>query len=182
MFDMDFQIRGTYATYWKALAKTQADKSASEVSAKFKIFNRYVDAYMLAPIIGLLNNRKGEINPLDENKDNAGMLAEILIKNQPRLKYIYRLIILLDDTTDISKEERINRAFREDHNKESVAEGMKTFNAYFLGGLEVLYENFVLSCTTNDDYITKIYEFVDEFKNEQDIESLEIDLDKLLRS
>lgn len=182
MFDKDFQIRGKYATYWKALAKTQADKNAFEGSTNFKVFERYVDVYMLAPIIGLMNNRKGEINPQDENKDTAGMLAEILIKNQARLKYTYRLIILLDDTTDISKEERINRAFREDLNEASVLEGMKTFNSYFLGGLEVLYETFVLSCTTDDDYITRIYEFVDEFKNEQDIDSLEIDVDRLLRS
>lgn len=179
MFDKDIQIRGRHATYWKALSKTPGN--APDASLNFKVFNRYIDVYMLAPIIGLINSRKGFHDPLDDSKDTAGMLAEVLIKNQSKLKYIYRLIVLLDDTSDITQEQRINRAFREENNEESTAEGMRTFNEYFLGGLEVLHEEFVQSCTTDDDFINRIYSFVEEFKNEQDIDDLEIDVEQLLR-
>lgn len=179
MFDRDFQIRGKYATYWKALSRTPGN--ASETSANFKVFENYIHVYMIAPIIGALYSRRATIDPKDDNKDTAGMLAEILIKNQSKLKYIYRLIMLVDESSSISKEDRINRAFREDNNEESVTEGLKIFNEYFLGGLEVLYETFVESCDNEDDYINKIFEFVDGFYKEQNIESLEIDVDKLLR-
>jgi hypothetical protein len=178
MFDKDLQIRGKHATYWKVLSKTPGN--AVDTSTNFKVFERYIYVYMLAPIIGLMNNRKGFYDPLDDSKDTAGMLAEILIKNQSKLKYIYRLIVLLDDTVDVPQEDRINRAFREDSNEDSIAEGMKTFNEYFLGGLEVLYETFVQSCTTEDDYVNKIFDFIDSFKREQDIDGLELDVEKLL--
>ena len=179
MFDRDFQIRGKYATYWKALSRIPGN--AVETSNNFKVFENYIHVYMLSPIIGLLYGRKGFIDPKDDSKDTAGMLAEIFIKNQSKLKYIYRLIVLTDETEIISKDERINRAFREDSNEEAITEGMRIFNEYFLGGLEVLYETFVKSCDNEDDYINKIFEFVTNFNMEQNIDSLEVDIDKLLR-
>ena len=118
MFDKDMQIRGKYATYWKAL--TQLPGNAVETSKNFKIFENYIYVYMVAPIIGLLNGRKGQYDPTDDSKDTAGMLAEIQIKNASKLKYIYRLIVLVDDSLGLTDEEKINMAFREDNNEESV--------------------------------------------------------------
>lgn len=179
MFDKDMQIRGKYATYWKAL--TQLPGNAVETSKNFKIFENYIYVYMVAPIIGLLNGRKGQYDPADDSKDTAGMLAEIQIKNGPKLKYIYRLITLVDDSEGLSDEEKINRAFREDSNEESVKKGMELYTAYFFGGLEVLYETFVLECITEDDYIRKMFDFVSEFKDEQSIDDLAVDIESLLR-
>ena len=59
---------------------------------------------------------------------------------------------------------------------------MKTFHEYFFGGLEILYDEFVQSCTTDDDYITRIYTFVEDFWKEQDIDNIEIDVEQLLRN
>jgi hypothetical protein len=179
MFDKDMQIRGKYATYWKAL--TQLPGNAVETSKNFKIFENYIYVYMVAPIIGLLNGRKGQYDPADDSKDTAGMLAEIQIKNASKLKYIYRLITLVDDSEGLSDEEKINRAFREDSNEESVKKGMELYTAYFFGGLEVLYETFVLGCITEDDYIRKMFDFVSEFKDEQSIDDLTVDIESLLR-
>lgn len=179
MFDKDMQIRGKYATYWKAL--TQLPGNAVETSKNFKIFENYIYVYMVAPIIGLLNGRKGQYDPADDSKDTAGMLAEIQIKNASKLKYIYRLIALVDDSEGLSDEEKINRAFREDSNEESVKKGMELYTAYFFGGLEVLYETFVLGCITEDDYIRKMFDFVSEFKDEQSIDDLTVDIESLLR-
>lgn len=179
MFDKDMQIRGKYATYWKAL--TQLPGNAVETSKNFKIFENYIYVYMVAPIIGLLNGRKGRHDPADDSKDTAGMLAEIQIKNASKLKYIYRLIVLVDDSLELTDEEKINMAFREDNNEESVKKGMELYTAYFLGGLEVLYESFVLECITEDDYIRKMFDFVTEFKDEQEIDELTLDIESLLR-
>ena len=136
---------------------------------------------MVAPIIGLLNGRKGQYDPTDDSKDTAGMLAEIQIKNASKLKYIYRLIVLVDDSLGLTDDEKINMAFREDNNEESVKKGMELYTAYFFGGLEVLYETFVLECITEDDYIRKMFDFVTEFKDEQEIDDLTLDIESLLR-
>jgi hypothetical protein len=178
MFNKDFQIRGTYATYWKSMAKTQADDDKTN----FKVFERYIDVYMLAPVLGALFGRVGHIDPQDTCKDTAGMLAEVIMKNQPKLTYVYRLVMLLDATEELGHDAIIGRAFRDDTNPEAMAKNMSLFNSYFLGGLEILYENFTNSCTTDDDYIDRIFSFVDEFKKEQDIDSLEADIEELLRS
>lgn len=178
MFDRDMQIRGKYATYWKAL--TQLPGNAAETSSNFKIFENYIHVYMVAPIIGLLNGRKAFLDPNDDSRDTAGMLAAVQIKNSAKLKYIYRLIILMDDSQGLTDEEKIDRAFREDSDGESVKKGMELYTAYFLGGLEVLYETFVQGCVTDDDFIVKMFEFVSDFKKEQDIDELSVDIEALL--
>lgn len=178
MFDKDMQIRGKYATYWKAL--TLLPGNAVETSKNFKVFENYIYVYMVAPIIGLLNGKQSAPDPNDDSKDTAGMLAEVQLKNQSKLKYLYRLIILVDDTLGLSDEEKINMAFREDNNDESVKKGMELFMSYFYGGLDILYEEFVQSCITEDDYIKRMFDFVSEFKDEQSIDSLTLDIEKLL--
>lgn len=178
MFDKDMQIRGKYATYWKAL--TQLPGNAVETSKNFKIFENYIYVYMVAPIIGLINGRRAEYDPSDDTKDTAGMLAEVQIKHSAKLKYIYRLIILSDDSLGLSDEEKINMAFREDNNEESVKKGMNLYTSYFFGGLEILYNEFVKGCITDDDYVRKMYEYINEFKEEQSIDDLTIDIETLL--
>ena len=109
MFDKDMSIRGKYATYWKALS--QIPGNANDTSHNFKIFENYITTYMVAPIIGLLYGKRCFYDPLDVNKDTAGMLAEVQIKNSSKLKYIYRLLVLTDDSLGLTSEEKINLAF-----------------------------------------------------------------------
>ena len=44
---------------------------------------------------------------------------------------------------------------------------MKIFNSYFLGGLEILHEEFVEQCHDADDYLKQIYAYVKRFYDEQ---------------
>ena len=178
MFDKDMSIRGKHATYWKALSQLPAN--APEPDKNFKIFENYIYVYMVAPIIGLVNGRKGRYDSDDGSKDTAGMLAAVQIKNTSRLKYIYRLIVLSDDSLGLTDTEKIDLAFREDNNEDSVKMGMELYTAYFFGGLEVLYEAFVQNCITDDDYIRKMFEFISEFKNEQNIDGISVDIEALL--
>lgn len=179
MFDNDIQIRGKHATYWKALS--QLPGNAVGTTNNFKIFENYIYVYMVAPIIGLINGRKAYTDPKDDSKDTAGMLSEVQIKNSAKLKYIYRLIILCDDSEGLSDEERINWAFKCDDNADFVKKGMALYNAYFFGGLEILYDEFINNCTTDDDYIRKMYEFVNIFYDEQKLSELTLDIEQLLR-
>lgn len=164
--------------YWKELSDTPGN--ARDGGNNFKIFSNYINVYMVAPIIGLQFGRKSEYDPQDDSKDTAGMLAEIMVKNQAKLKYIYRLIILCDDSEGLTDDEKIDLAFR-NNDAESVRKGMALYNSYFLGGLEVLHEIFVDECIDDDDYIIKMHEFVTEYDEKENMEDIELDIEELLK-
>ncbi|PFL68551.1 hypothetical protein COJ36_07095 [Priestia megaterium] len=155
MFENDLTIVGKHATYTRFLV--------NEVS----VFKRYIDVYMNGAIFGFLYGRKSEKDK--ESSDRANILAGAFITEKTRCDFIYRLIMLLDETSNLTVEQRIDRAFRDDaqNNKsESQIANMEMFNSYVLGGIEVLYEKFTEDCTTKEDYIDKIHEIVSNFKEE----------------
>lgn len=182
MFDKDFKITGKHANYWKDLCELAGNVPDRDLHANFKIFNAYIDAYILCPLIGYQYSRKGVID--NSVPGDAGMLAEIIIKRQKELKYIYQIIMLADDESEPNPDKRIYRAttFSEEkeEDKEFIKENMKIFNAYFLGGLEVLHEQFVEQCMTDDDYLKKMFDYVQHFDEEQDGEALKASIDKFL--
>lgn len=179
MFDRTYQIKGTHATYWKRLCKTTTDRIGPNEGGQFKIFERYIDAYMVAPLLGCLYNRRGN-KELPDSEDTAAMQANILINNQKKLLFIYRVIMLTDKSTDLTDEQRIDRAFRTDSDEEAVKANMQIFNEYFLGGLEILYDVFVNNCINDDDYIDKVFSYVDRFKNEMFPDDINMNLDQIV--
>lgn len=158
-----------HATYWKRLCKNTSEKLGPNDNGEFKIFDRYVDAYMVAPLLGCLYNRKGTKN-LPDSEDTAGMQANILIKYQEYLTNIYRTIILTDPSNKYTSEEKIDRAFKGDSDEGILKENMDLFNSYFLGGIEILYETFIQECTTNEDYVDKIFEYVDKYYRQMNLD------------
>lgn len=106
-------------------------------------------------------------------------MAEVQIKYQKRIKYIYQLIILTDDTLNISDQERVMWAFNP--SEDDVKRGMKLYTDYFFGGLDILYERFVKGCTTDDDFLTMIHQFVKETDDEYKMTEADIDLEKMLK-
>lgn len=183
MFDREITIRGKYATYMKALCQLPPNASEADKSAfsNFKIFDTYISAYMVAPIIGMLNGKKSSYDTADEDTKPVGMLEGVLIKNASKLKYIYRLIVLMDDSEGLTDQEKIRIAFQEDNDDKAVKKGMELYTSYFFGGLEILYETFVTNCITDDDYIVRMFDFVNEFKEEQSIDGLTVDIESLLK-
>ena len=92
--------------------------------------------------------------------------------------------MLLDKTSDITMEERVDRAFRYDSDEsksEEFKQCMELFNSYVRGGIEVMYEQFTDSCNTRDDYLMKTYEVMTDFKNELEGISYEDELAKLVK-
>ena len=57
---------------------------------------------------------------------------------------------------------------------------MRIFNEYFLGGIEVLHEQFVDTCVDRDAYLLKMYQFTKQFNEEQDGDALKAGIDKIL--
>ena len=154
MFEKDIIITGTHASYIKEM---------KEVAG---LFARNLDIYMLAPIMGFLNNRKGQKS--NEGGEKSTIQAQQLSNVKEDCELIYRLIILLDGD-DIDKDERLNRAFRYDSDVEKKKEfdnAMEIYNEYVLGGIEYMYETFVAGCVEVDDYTTKIFEAASDFQDE----------------
>lgn len=156
MFDRDYLLKGKHATYTKYLRDTA------------RVFNRYIDVYMVGSIVGLLHGRTA--NRDSSSTDTAMMFAAVFIEEKETCQLLYRLIMLLDTTTGLAPEQRLDRAFREDSDEEALKRNMALFNSFVLGGIEVLYEKFSTNCTTSDDYLNMIFSYVDNFKN--DIEGI----------
>ena len=79
--------------------------------------------------------------------------------------------MLLEKRSHVSKEERLDRKFRNDsqpEKAEELKECLDLFHSYIRGGIEILYEKLTDGCTTRDDYLTRIYEVMQQFKMELD--------------
>lgn len=172
MFDKVYVFRGRHAEFVKDLTgKFGPDE-------KFQIFNRNLDVYLLAPIVGLLYERQAEIdtslNSDGKNEDTKIFLEQIL-KIKDDVIYNYRLIMLRDKNYESDFEKRIEKAFKNIGTPEGEKD-YEHFNRYILGGVEVLYEKIMLSARNSEDYILNLVSFMKEFeeKNNPDIDILEI--------
>lgn len=170
MFENDYAITGKHATYLKHLVND------------IKIFDRYIDVYMNGAIFGLLYGRSKEKD--NSSTDRANILAAVFSKERNNCVFLYRLAMLLDEETKLKPEDRIDRAFRDDakeKNDEKMVLNMNIFHNYIRGGIEVLYENYSEGCSTQDDYLDRIYELMCSFKEEIEGISYEEKLENLMR-
>ena len=160
MFENDYAITGRHATYLKYLAKKNArDDSEPDSPTAARLFDRYIDVYMNAAVFGLLYNRTAKRDTSSD--DRARIYADAFANERDNCVFLYRLVMLLDKTTELTTEERIDRAFRYDtqpDKDEALRQSMDLFHDYVRGGIEVMYEQFTDGCQTQDDYLSKTYE------------------------
>lgn len=174
MFENDYTINGIHATHLKYLVNDA------------KVFSRYIDVYMNATIIGFLHGRLEKKD--NSSQDRARIYADAFSTERLNCDFIYRLIMLLDETTELSTQQRLDRAFRDDSQKETEhakavhAQNMDLFNSYVLGGIEELYEQFTNGATSREDYINRIYDITVKFKEEMEGIDYESRLKELVRS
>ena len=109
MFNSDFRISGKHANYWKDLCELAGNVPDRDQHSNFKIFNAYIDAYIVCPLIGYQFSRKGVIDTSIDG--SAGMLAEVLIKRSQELKYVYQILMLIDEDSEPDVDKRVYRAF-----------------------------------------------------------------------
>jgi len=117
-------------------------------------FKRIVDLYTIAPVIGLRTKRVAQIDTQEEGKRTVPV-QQMLGKIED-LNLIMRTVLLLDETSGLTKEQRIDRAFREPTNKEEFDANMELFNLYVRGGIEVLHELLVQRALSMDDEFTDV--------------------------
>lgn len=173
MFDKEYSFRGKHA------------EKVIKLTAKFdrdnQLFARNLDVYMIAPIIGFLYRRKSD---LDKSNETTKIFPDILIREQPNLKFNYRLIMLLDKENESNFDERVNKAFRY-YGSDKAINDEQLYEQYVRGGVEVLYEKLIETANNSEDYLKNLYDFMEEveerYNNAVTTDSI-LDLCRLARS
>ena len=109
MFNSNFDITGVHANYLKDLCELRGNVSDKDQHNNFKIFKAYIDAYILCPLIGYQYGRKGKMGSAADGE--VGILAEQIIKRSGELKYVYQILMLVDEESEPDVEKRIYRSF-----------------------------------------------------------------------
>lgn len=104
-------------------------------------FNRLVDLYCIAPLIGFQYGRKAGADKSEDHRRSIQL--EQLNKVSRQLDMNMCTILLLDDKENLSEQERINRAFRGPETKEEFERNVKLYEDYARGGIEVLHEKLI---------------------------------------
>lgn len=160
MFDKQYRFRGRHAL--------RVDKLTAvfDQESKAKLFDRNVDVYANAPLVGFLYGRMAEPddlkNPETNQVYNQNVMGDRVIYSQEELTFNFRMIMLLDKAYEPDEEKRINKAFR--HMGEDPQD-IERFDEYVRGGVDVLYEKLIEGVTEPDEYVRRLFDFVDEFQD-----------------
>lgn len=168
LFEGDYALYGSHATKLKFLAKKNSrDTDEPDTPTAAKIFERYIDVYLNAAVWGIRYRRR--VKSDTSSNDRARIYADAFIREQQNCLFVYRLVMLLDDSENFSAEERMNRAFRYDTEPDkanALKKNLSLFNEYVRGGIDIMYEKFTDGCQTREDYLRKTFAVMTDFKRE----------------
>lgn len=158
MFEGNYQFHGKHAIYVKMLTNEFEEG---------KLFETFVDLYTLAAIVGFVYDKRGK---RDVGSEKANILAEQLTNRKNQIVSNYRMIMLLYDKENVDINERINRAFRYDNNKEKRKVCDEIYDSFVLGGLEKIFEKVFETLDVDraeldiEKEAKNFYSFIDEFE------------------
>ena len=174
MFDKQYRFRGRHAVRVDALT------SVFDSNSKAKLFDRNVDVYANAPLVGFLYGRTAEQddtrNPETNQVYNQNVMGDRVIYSQEELQFNFRLIMLLDKDYEPNEDERIDKEFK--HMGENPDDEAR-FDSYVRGGVDVLYEKLIEGVSSPDEYVTRLYDFIEEFQEKFNDEISSDDILKL---
>lgn len=101
-------------------------------------FKRLVDLYTIAPIIGIRMKRKAAADHSEDSKRTVPVTQ--MLNKIDDLKLIMQTVLLLDNTSGLTIEQRVDRAFKDPQNEDEFNQNVEIFNSYVRGGIEVLHE------------------------------------------
>lgn len=168
MFDKEYYFKGKHAD----IVITLTSQFNSDINSK--LFQRNIDIYLIAPIIGFLYGRKAEVSIGTERVINHTQL----IYEKLNLIFNYRLIMMLDKNNEPDELERINKAFRY-INTDKATDDENLYESYVRGGIEILNEKLILPSKNPEDYILNLYDFLEEFDERYNQATDAIDIIKL---
>lgn len=171
IFHNDYQFKGSHAE--------KVNRLSGPFNKSNSLFNRNLDVYILAPIVGFLYNRTAE---LDTGGKSTNILYAAMSRDLTSLWFNYQLIMLLDKRYEPDFDKRVDKAFRY-YGKEQAIPDEEHYEEYVRGGVDVLYEKLIEPSNTEEDYLNNLYTFMEEFEERYGQSSDEIvDLCRLARS
>jgi len=174
LFDRQIIIKGKHAIYMDKLAKRNEPE---------RVFNRLVDVYMLAPIVGYIYGKEEEED--NEIKEKRTIFTDVLNTERKNLKFIYQTLTLLIDSENISSEERMERAFKDQYYQEENNrhnENQDRFNRFLLGGITYLHDRIIKDSLSYHEQLDRYHDFVKDFQLNiiEDSLNIELNLDEII--
>jgi hypothetical protein len=126
-------------------------------NTKARIFETNIEVFLAAAVVGFYYKKRSKT-------DSSGIAAKRTIQMQQTshrhdlIRFIYRLILLLDNEYESDPNERIKKAFTNIDGKEAKPDE-EVFYEYILGGIEILHEKLINRST---NYFDNIGEFIEE--------------------
>ncbi len=180
-------MKSEYTFYGKHARYVTQLTSELKGLEKTPIFQKNLDVFKFASVVGIVYGRQGEIDKSkkdleDEKVDIKKIAGAQIVTISAELEYIYELIMINHRKKVDDIETRIDRAFRYTKNEELKKEGEEIFNSYVLGGVEVLYEKIFKEDTDTDQILVNLYDFIEEFNDKYGEEIEGIDIDEIMRT
>lgn len=150
------------------------DKLWTQGKIQESYFRRLVDLYAIAAIVGLKAKRRSP-EERDESDIKRTVQMKQLNENYQTLLPIMRMILIMDESRNLSFEEKLESAFVIPEDEATYEANMELFNSYARGGVEYLYEHLVLRVPdVDEDYtdfrIANIVAFVSNPIESEEIE------------
>lgn len=173
MFDKPYRIRGIHAKKARELV------GVFDAESKAQFIKYAKDLYSFAPIVGFLYNQRAELdhtkNPETNEEYDYSIMAEQVLSVQEDLTFHFCLIMLLDSNYEPDEDKRIDKAFRY---VGKVAEDEARFDEYVRGGIDILYEKLIEGGGEPEDYVKRLFDFVEDINDRY---NSEIDTDALMK-
>lgn len=140
-FKKEFKFRGKHARMAGELWQSN--------DYEHTYFKRLIDLYMVAAVVGFRVDRQAEedYSPFEEKS----IFPEQMIHAKEDLDYLMQMMIMLDYRDSVGTEESVKMAFRGPQSKEEFGSWQNRFNSYVRGGVEELYERFIVRKSEVDD-------------------------------
>lgn len=165
MFERDITITGTYGWY---MHRITGDLDIS----KNKFFRTGYDVYRVSAILGFLYGKKGDksITKAEKGSKPFTIFAGQMNNIRDDLMFNYRLIMLLDEKYEPDFNERLQKAFNYYGDEEKSKYDKELFEQYSLGGIEILYEKLIENANKQEDYLSNLFYFIQEFEQRYNAE------------
>lgn len=133
--------------------KDYVDKLWTQGKIQESYFRYLVDLYAIAAIVGLKAKRRSP-EEKDESDTKRTVQMKQLNENYQTLLPIMRMILIMDDSRNMTFEEKLENAFLIPEDEATYKANMELFNSYARGGIEYLYEHLVLRAPDVDEDYT----------------------------
>lgn len=163
MFLEEYTIKGSHADKVNKLTEKFDSKSGA------RVFSSVVELFCFAALLGCIKNRKTK--PEKDNTRTKKIFADAFHSHINQLSVAFKFVMLTSDIESPDSEDRLRKAFRNPETDENYS----LFEEFALGGIDELYETFILdSNTTYNDYLTSLNKLISSVSTEDETSDTEL--------